>query len=288
MRLTSFLIAMLLSTMGYASSISSGGSGPSCSGVSDGLVYTASGGSCSFASVAGTGDVVGPGSSTDNGFARFDSTTGKLLQNTGTGATLGDTGIATFANVIDSGLTASTLVYSNGSKQITSLGAGTNGDVNVQASGIPSWTAQANIAAGTAAALASNPSDCGANLFATTIAANGNLTCANPFTGMVEDIHGYIPTAADATYPVTAKNRVARQVTKFAAKCGSGSITAKLQIGGSDITTCTAMSITTSVSDTTCNTGASNDLASGGRLTLVTSSNSSCTGFEWSIETTRD
>jgi hypothetical protein len=33
--------------------------------------------------------------------------------------------------------------------------------------------------AGTATALAANPSDCGANTFATTIAANGNLTCAS-------------------------------------------------------------------------------------------------------------
>jgi len=32
---------------------------------------------------AGTGDVVGPGSSTDNALARFDSTTGKLIQNSG-------------------------------------------------------------------------------------------------------------------------------------------------------------------------------------------------------------
>lgn len=39
----------------------------------------------------GTGDVVGPGSSTDNAITRFDSTTGKLIQNST--VTLGDTGI---------------------------------------------------------------------------------------------------------------------------------------------------------------------------------------------------
>lgn len=32
-------------------------------------------------SMGGTGDVVGPGASTDNALARFDSTTGKLIQN---------------------------------------------------------------------------------------------------------------------------------------------------------------------------------------------------------------
>lgn len=38
----------------------------------------------------GTGDVVGPGSSTDNAVARFDGTTGKLLQNSG--VTINDSG----------------------------------------------------------------------------------------------------------------------------------------------------------------------------------------------------
>lgn len=45
--------------------------------------------------------------------------------------------------------------------------------------------------AATASALASDPTDCGANQYATTIAANGNLTCAQPafggITGTVTD-----------------------------------------------------------------------------------------------------
>lgn len=43
-----------------------------------------------WGTLAGTGDVVGPASSTDNAVARFDSTTGKLLQNST--VTIGDTG----------------------------------------------------------------------------------------------------------------------------------------------------------------------------------------------------
>lgn len=43
-----------------------------------------------WATPAGGGDVAGPAASTDNAFARFDSTTGKLLQNSS--ATLSDTG----------------------------------------------------------------------------------------------------------------------------------------------------------------------------------------------------
>lgn len=42
-----------------------------------------------FATASGSGDVVGPASATDNAIARFDSTTGKLLQNSA--ATVADT-----------------------------------------------------------------------------------------------------------------------------------------------------------------------------------------------------
>jgi hypothetical protein len=51
-------------------------------------------------STALPGDVVGPASSTDNAFARFDSTTGKLLQNS-TGATLNDTGAPSFTGAVN-------------------------------------------------------------------------------------------------------------------------------------------------------------------------------------------
>ena len=53
-----------------------------------------------WTTISGTGDVVGPASSTDNAFARFDSTTGKLIQNS-TGATLSDTGAAVFTGALD-------------------------------------------------------------------------------------------------------------------------------------------------------------------------------------------
>lgn len=57
-------------------------------------------------STAGPGDVVGPASSTDNSFARFDLTTGKLLQNS-PGATMSDTGAPSFTgNVTVAGTSA--------------------------------------------------------------------------------------------------------------------------------------------------------------------------------------
>lgn len=106
--------------------------------------------------------------------------------------------------------------------------------------------------------------------------------------GLMEDLHGYIASVTNATYPLVAYNRVARQVDKIALKCSGTTITAKLQIGGVDITTCTAISVTSTVGDTTCDTGSTNNLAAAGRLTLITSSDSSCGNLEWSIQTTRD
>jgi hypothetical protein len=108
-------------------------------------------------------------------------------------------------------------------------------------------------------------------------------------TGLVEDFHIHVETVANKTYTLAQKNRVARQVTKIAAICKtSGSVTAKLQIDGVDISTCTGISVTTAESDTTCNTGSTNDLPLDGTLTLVTSSNSACLDLAITVETTRD
>ena len=67
-----------------------------------GITITNSAGAITIAATGGggSGDVVGPASSTDNAFTRFDGTTGKLLQNS-TGATLSDTGGATFTGSVD-------------------------------------------------------------------------------------------------------------------------------------------------------------------------------------------
>lgn len=65
---------------------------------------SAEAGGVKWATVAGTGDVVGPASATDNALARFDATTGKLIQNSN--VTLGDSG-TTLVFSGAAGLTAS-------------------------------------------------------------------------------------------------------------------------------------------------------------------------------------
>lgn len=75
-----------------ASGGGSGGSLPDQSGNS-GKYLTTDGVNASWASVGGgggSGDVVGPASATDNAIARFDATTGKLIQNSA--VTISDTG----------------------------------------------------------------------------------------------------------------------------------------------------------------------------------------------------
>jgi hypothetical protein len=72
----------------------------------------------------GTGDVDGPASSTDNAVARFDGTTGKLIQNSvvtisDAGAVAGVTALTASGSVTLSGGTANGVAYLNGSKVLT-------------------------------------------------------------------------------------------------------------------------------------------------------------------------
>jgi hypothetical protein len=74
-------------------SVSKGGTGLTAVGSALQVLRTNAGATAlEFASV-GSGDVVGPASSTDNAIARFDGTTGKLVQNSD--CTISDTGAVT-------------------------------------------------------------------------------------------------------------------------------------------------------------------------------------------------
>ncbi len=88
------------------------------------LTYLDSDGNFSTPSVGG--DVFGPSSSTDNAFARFDGTTGKLLQDS-SGATLDDSGRAVFKTIriplFDAGNsgTSKTLDFNDSNEQLLTL-----------------------------------------------------------------------------------------------------------------------------------------------------------------------
>lgn len=111
---------------------------------SNGQVLTLSAGVPSWASVSGTGDVVGPASATNNAIATYNGTTGKLIQNSG--ATIsagvitasGFTGTASSATNIAGGATGS-VPYQSGTGSTTFLAAGSNGQVLTLSSGVPTW-----------------------------------------------------------------------------------------------------------------------------------------------------
>ena len=85
-----------------------------------GITITNGNGTITIAATGGggSGDVVGPASSTDNALARFDTTTGKLLQNSvgilsDTGVLTGLTGLTSSGSVTLSGLTSGRVPYAS-------------------------------------------------------------------------------------------------------------------------------------------------------------------------------
>jgi hypothetical protein len=80
---------------------------------STGQVLTVAGGVPTWATPAASGDVTGPASSTDNAIARFDSTTGKIIQNSG--ITLSDANALQNVNEINFDITPTSVVGGAGS-----------------------------------------------------------------------------------------------------------------------------------------------------------------------------
>ena len=84
---------------------------------SDDLIFDQNGTPLNI-SAASSGNVTGPGSATDNALARFDLTTGQLIQNSG--ATLDDSDILSTVGLLLTGLTASRALQTDGSKNLES------------------------------------------------------------------------------------------------------------------------------------------------------------------------
>lgn len=84
------------------------GSGLTVTATPNGVQVTASGGGGS-----GSGDVVGPASATDNAIARFDTTTGKLIQNSS--ATIDDSGNISALGLALSSMTQGSILFAGAS-----------------------------------------------------------------------------------------------------------------------------------------------------------------------------
>lgn len=161
---------------------------------------------------AGSGDVVGPSSSVDGEIVLFDSTTGKLVKRaTGTGLAKVTSGVLSAATLVNADVNAAAAIAHSKMAALTaSRVMVTDGSGVASASGVTATTltyldATSSIQtqldgklgtsdnAATATALAANPSDCGANTYATTIAANGDLTCAQ--VSLSAGVTGNLPVA---------------------------------------------------------------------------------------------
>lgn len=93
-----------------------------------------------WGAVTGTGNVVGPASATDNGFARFDGTTGKLIKDSP--ATISNSDVATAANISFTklqSLAAGNILVGNGSNQAASVAM--TGDISITNAGLTSIVA---------------------------------------------------------------------------------------------------------------------------------------------------
>ena len=101
--------------------VSNGGTGLTSIGTANQYLKVNSGGSALEFATLTAGDVNGPASSTDNAIARFDSTTGKLIQNSS--ASITDTGQASFVGYAQ--VTANTGAGTSGYLELQSNDAGT-------------------------------------------------------------------------------------------------------------------------------------------------------------------
>jgi hypothetical protein len=146
-------------------------------------------GDATWATPAGAGDVVGPGSATDNAVARFDTTTGKLIQNSS--ATVDDSGNVTAGTY--NGATVDNLAWTTYSPTVTTAGGNFT---TATASGRYKQTGKTVILQIT--------------LAVTTVggSASGNIRFSVPVnpntTGVYYIGSGYDPTVATTTIPFYA------------------------------------------------------------------------------------
>lgn len=101
-----------------------------------------------------------------------------------------------------------------------------------------------------------------------------------------EQIDGLIESPAATTYILRLNAKYAGTINNISIKTSAGTITAKLQIDGVDVTSCTGIAVTSTESTTTCT--AANTVSAGTTISLVTSSLSAAANLAFSVGMTRN
>jgi len=101
----------------------------------------------------------------------------------------------------------------------------------------------------------------------------------------VLSLDGMIETPSNKTYTLFQKAKFAFTINNISMATSSGTITVALKINGTNVTSCSSISVTSSNSDTTCT--AANSVSTGDQVTLVTTSNSSAADLAFSLKYSR-
>ena len=267
-----------------------------------GISYNSGTGVITNSSPSLGGDVVGPASSTDNAVARFDSTTGKLLQNSV--VTIGDTGATTGITTLSASTSLTTpivqasnsgglsLKNSAGTTQISmGAGGGDNASINVstninganaQIDISPTGTGHVHMKPTGTGSIEIAPTNVGTidnmTIGATTARAiTGTTVTATTFSGSGASLTS-IPNSALVNSAITINGNSTAlggsvsvgTVTSVAATAGTG-----ISISGSPITTSGTLTVTNTAPDQTVVLTAGTGISTSGTYPNFTITNTS-------------
>jgi hypothetical protein len=115
--------------------------------------------------------------------------------------------------------------------------------------------------------------------------ATGATGASGSITGLPETIPGMIEAPVNKTYTLVLSALYGCTINYFKAQTTSGTLTAKLQIGGVDVTGSSISVISASVTTGTCS--GSNTVVAGNLITMVVTAVSLPADFSFIVQTTR-